>query len=300
MRNQPGWLATQIQADWPQQYHQILAAYCERPPLSIRVNLSRISRADYLDLLAKANIDGHALPHAPGAVRVTNPQPIAKLPGFHIGLISAQDQAAQLAAELVEPNPGERILDACAAPGGKACHCLEKTGGNLHLTAIDNDPARLDLVTQNLQRQQYQAELICADAADPEAWWDSVSFDKVLLDAPCSASGVIRRQPDIKLHRTAQDLTNLAALQFKILGGVWQTLRPDGCLIYVTCSIFECENDAVIEKFVRHCNDCEVDKIDSNWGRATSYGRQILPGDDDMDGFYFARLRKKKPAGISN
>ena len=299
-RNQPEWLLSRIQHDWPEQYAQVLPAYCERPPLSIRVNLSRISRSDYLDLLAQVDIDGRALPHAPGAVRITNPLPLAELPGFDGGLISAQDEAAQLAAELVEPNPGERILDACAAPGGKACHCLEKTAGNLHLTALDNDPTRLELVSQNLHRQQYQAELICGDAAEPAAWWNGVGFDKVLLDAPCSASGVIRRHPDIKLHRSPNDLTVLAALQFKILCGVWQTLRTGGWLIYATCSIFECENDAVIEKFAQHCDDCEVDKIDSNWGQATAFGRQILPGDDDMDGFYFARLHKKPVADASN
>ena len=298
--NQPPWLKTKIQTDWPQQCQPVLAAYCQRPPLSVRVNLSRISRVDYLELLADADIEACALAHAPSAVRIKNPQPMMTLPGFDKGLISAQDQAAQLAIDLLDPRPGERILDACAAPGGKTCHCLEKADGDLTLIALDNEQERLDLVAQNLARQQYEARLICADAADLNNWWDGVSFDKVLLDAPCSASGVIRRHPDIKLHRTPNDIEALADLQFKILDGLWLTLRPGGCLLYVTCSIFKCENDEVIERFRAQRDDCEVAKIPVSWGRTTTHGRQILPGDDDMDGFYFAHLRKKTVINESN
>ena len=294
-RSQPTWLLEQLKSDWPQHARQLLAAYTQRPPFSVRVNLSRTSRGDYLQLLSAADIEAKILPHTQGGVHITHPVAMTSLPGFANGLVSAQDQAAQIAAELLAPAPHERILDACAAPGGKACHCLESTGGKSQLLALDNDSSRLELVAQNLERLGFQAQLVCADASTPDAWWDGHAFDKILVDAPCSASGVMRRHPDIKLHRQASDLAALATLQHKILRALWPTLKPGGSLLYVTCSIFKCENDDVINRFIQQSKDCEVLSIDAEWGRATSFGRQILPGDDDMDGFFYAHLYKRLP-----
>ena len=299
-RNQAPWFVKELQQDWPDHYQEILTAYNARPPLTIRVNVSHIARQDYLKTLADAQVDARALPHANGAVQIYEPRPMTSLPGFADGLVSAQDQAAQLAASILAPEPGERILDACAAPGGKTCHCLEITNGGIDLTAIDNVRARLDLVEQNLSRQKYQAKLICDDASEPAAWWDKNHFDRILLDAPCSASGVIRRHPDIKLHRRQEDLASLSNLQSGILNGLWQTLKPGGTLLYVTCSVFKCENDGVIGAFAEQHSDCKILDITRAWGHATCYGRQVLPGDDDMDGFYFAHLRKINHASESN
>jgi 16S rRNA (cytosine967-C5)-methyltransferase len=214
------------------------------------------------------------------------------LPGFNEGLVSVQDTAAQLAAELLEVQAGHRVLDICAAPGGKAAHILESHPQIKELIAVDIDESRMRRVTENFQRLGLQATLIVGDASNPEAWWDGKPFNRILLDAPCSASGVIRRHPDIKLLRRPEDILALQLLQKKILNAVWPLLVPGGVMLYATCSVFKQENELQIQAFLAEHADAVEIPIVSNWGFARTHGRQIMTGESAMDGFYYARLRK--------
>ncbi|MGZ8164776.1 MAG: 16S rRNA (cytosine(967)-C(5))-methyltransferase RsmB [Methylobacter sp.] len=288
----PDWLIEQIEQDWPQQ-----AAYCllennRQPPMALRVNLAQTSREQYLHTLALQGIAAVAVSFCPSAIIPDKPVAVELLPGFDQGLISVQDTAAQLAAVLLDVQPGHRVLDVCAAPGGKTAHILENQPQLEELVAVDIDESRMQRVNENLKRLKLHANLVAGDAAKPEDWWDGKPFDRILLDAPCSASGVIRRHPDIKLLRRPEDIKPLQVLQKNILQAVWPLLAAGGVLLYATCSILKQENEQQIQAFLTEHNDAAEWPIDVGWGSARQYGRQILTGESAMDGFYYARLRK--------
>ncbi len=289
----PQWLLAQLRRDWPDDWEAIAIANNERAPMTLRVNLTRLSRSAYLDRLRGAHLAAREVSFTAAGVCLEAPTVVAQLPGFQDGDVSVQDAAAQLAAELLDIRPGLRILDACAAPGGKTAHILERGDNRVTVIAIDMDMSRLARVAENLERLGLNAKLICADAGDPESWWDEVQFDRVLLDAPCSASGVIRRHPDIKLLRRPGDLEQLAEQQERLLDRLWPLLASGGILLYATCSVFRLENAGCVARFLARHNDAFEDRIAARWGRVMQYGRQILPGENGMDGFYYACLVKR-------
>ena len=289
---QPRWLLEEMQRDWPGHWEQILLHSNERPPMDVRVNSGRCTRAQYVQELSAAGIDSHNSPLAESGVRLATPVNVQDLPGFERGLVTVQDGAAQLAAPLLDPQAGERVLDACAAPGGKATHILEYCPGISGLVAVDRGADRVALLATSLRRLQLSATIIDADARTPTQWWDGRSFDCILLDAPCSATGVIRRHPDIKVLRQAEQLPKLEQLQAALLDALWPLLTPGGRLLYVTCSLLHRENDRQIEKFSSKHKDVRVLPISAAWGTATNCGRQTLPSLDDADGFYYALLER--------
>ncbi len=258
----------------------------------LRVNRRRQTRDQYLARLAQAGIAAKAMPLTDTAVLMDMPVAVSELPGFSQGDVSVQDAAAQFAAVLLDAQPGERVLDACAAPGGKTGHLLEHTPGLAELVALDQEPARVALIEDNLARLGLGAKIITGDAANPANWWDGRPFDRILADVPCSATGVIRRHPDIKLRRRPEDLPKLVTTQARLLEGLWPLLKPGGKLLYVTCSILAVENEKQLSAFlVRHPEAREV-MLPMSAGRARAVGRQILPGEAGMDGFYYACIRK--------
>jgi 16S rRNA (cytosine967-C5)-methyltransferase len=286
------WLLEAIRKDWPEDWQSILEANNTQPPLWIRVNTQCASLADVEASLLQAGFSTSRSPHADEALLVSPAAPVDALPGFREGHFSIQDAAAQLAAGLLEVAPGMRVLDACAAPGGKTCHLLEQYPG-LALTAIDLYPNRLQRVQENLDRLHLQCRLLAADAADTQAWWDGVAFDRILLDAPCTATGVIRRHPEIRHLRNASQVQEAVALQARLLRQLWPLLAPGGMLLYATCSLFHDENSNQARHFLAGHPDAEELAIGAAWGRAQAHGRQVLPGEHEMDGFYYARLRKR-------
>ncbi|MFZ2171842.1 MAG: 16S rRNA (cytosine(967)-C(5))-methyltransferase RsmB [Methylococcaceae bacterium] len=288
----PDWLIKQIEQDWPQQAQKILLENNRQPPMALRVNLARICRDSYLQQLNDQGIEAVAVDFCPSAIILDKPVAVDLLPGFTEGLVSVQDTAAQLAAGLLAVQPGHRVLDVCAAPGGKAVHILEHQPQLKELVAVDIDESRMRRVTENLGRSRVAATLVVGDAANPQDWWDDQLFDRILLDAPCSALGVIRRHPDIKLLRRAEDIKPLQALQKKILHAVWPLLAPGGVMLYATCSILKQENEQQIDAFLAEHPDAVEFPIDAAWGFAGSHGRQIMTGESAMDGFYYARLGK--------
>lgn len=290
--NHPYWLIEQLQANWPEQYRQILNANDQPPPMALRVNLRQNSRDDYLRQLNLQGISAQPAPHCPTALLLDEPLNVEQLPGFSEGRVSVQDVAAQLAAGLLDAQPGERILDICAAPGGKTAAILERQPALQSLLAIDIDDNRLQRVTDNLQRLQLRAEVLAADAAKPQDWADGRQFERILLDAPCSGFGVIRRHPDIKLLRRASDIAALRELQASILDAAWDLLVPGGTLLYATCSVLKQENELQIGDFLSRHPDAAELAIEADWGMPRPYGRQILTGDCQMDGFYYAKLGK--------
>lgn len=292
----PRWLLDLFKTSWPAEWERIARAGNERPPMTLRVNLRRGGRDEYLRELAAAGIVASVPPHGAAAVMLEQPLDVERLPGFCDGRVSVQDAAAQLAAEVLAARPGERVLDACAAPGGKTAHILELQPGLATLVAVDRDPGRLQRVRDNLERLGLAATLLCADAAVPETWWDGQTFDRILLDAPCTGTGVLRRHPDIKRLRRAADIASLAAQQERLLEAAWHLLRPGGMLLYSTCSIIHGENDGQIARFLHRHADARERRLEARWGRALPAGRQILPGEDGMDGFYYACLDKLPPA----
>ena len=287
----PAWLLENIQTDWPDDWCAIAQASAAHPPMSLRVNTRRLSRADYLQQLHDAGIGAREALHTAAGLVLDAPIEVERLPGFAAGLVSVQDAAAQLAVPLIGLAPGQRVLDVCAAPGGKTCHILE-TEPRVRLLALDVDRERLARVQDNLQRLALRAELIAADATQPQSWWDGTPFDRILLDAPCSAIGVLRRHPDIKVLRGARDVETLAAGQRRLLDALWPLLASGGMLLYVTCSILARENARQIAGFLVGHDDARERPIDAAWGRSCTCGRQILPGEDGMDGFYYACLIK--------
>lgn len=289
----PDWLIKQIGRDWHEQAQQILQANNQQAPMVLRVNLARIDRAQYLERLAGLDIAAAAVAECPSAVALEQPVPVEQLPGFAEGWVSVQDTAAQLAAGLLNVEAGQRVLDVCAAPGGKAAHILEMQPQLSELVAVDIDEIRLQRVRDNFQRLNLNAQLIVGDAARPGDWWDGKPFDRILLDAPCSAVGVIRRHPDIKLLRRPDDIAHLQTLQQDILEAIWPLLAAGGVLLYATCSVFKQENERQIEAFLDEHPDAVEWPIEACWGEARKAGRQILTGQAGMDGFYYARIRKQ-------
>jgi 16S rRNA (cytosine967-C5)-methyltransferase len=291
----PPWLAEEIGRDWPDQAIAILQHNNEPPPLALRVNPARGSRDAYLERLAQAGIAASPSEFCESAVIVANPVPVDRLPGFADGSVSVQDSAAQFAAPLLDLRAGQRVLDLCAAPGGKTLHILETCPEIEELVAVDIVPERVRKIRENLARAARQATLLAADATRPETWWDGRPFDRILVDAPCSATGVIRRHPDIKLLRKPEDLADLPGLQALILEAAWRMLAPGGLMVYATCSILRRENEARIAEFLAAHPDAREIPIDAPWGTPVGHGRQILTGESGMDGFFYARLEKSRP-----
>lgn len=292
--NHPDWLINQIKQDWPNDWLELLKNNDAHPPMSLRINQRKISREDYLKKLSINKIE--AFPHqdSPVGIILEKPCPVDELPGFKLGEISVQDEAAQLVIPLLELAPNQRLLDACCAPGGKLCHILEHT--NLkQCIGVDQDSKRLKLVKDNLARLNLEATLINADLLKPKTWWDGVLFDRILLDAPCSATGVIRRHPDIKILRKDSDLLKIISLQRSLLENLWPLLAPNGLLVYVTCSILLAENELQITEFIKNRPDCVIKKETISWGRFTGHGWQILTGEYNRDGFFYSVLQKKLP-----
>jgi 16S rRNA (cytosine967-C5)-methyltransferase len=297
VHDHPQWLIDAIQHDWHGHGDAILAANNARAPMWLRVDASRATAAEYVQQLAEAGIAADTFDAIDGAVKLAEPVPVTNLPGFAEGLVSVQDAAAQLAAPWLLQGGGGRVLDACAAPGGKSGHLLELGGAAIDLTCVDRDPERLRSVEDNLRRLGRSATLVCGDASTPQDWWDGSTFDAILLDAPCSATGVIRRHPDIKLLRRAADIAPLAGLQRSLLDRAWELLAPGGRLLYVTCSVLAAENDGVLRPFLVATPDArENDALQNNNIRDVmqrkACGYQVLPGTADMDGFYYACLEK--------
>jgi len=288
----PAWLIGRFGADWPQDRDALLAANNARPPFSLRVNAQRLTRTEYLGILAEQSLAAVPLANTSHGIVLERPLPVEELPGFSQGAVSVQDGAAQLAAGLLGLEPGQRVLDACAAPGGKTAHILETEPELAALTALDIDAGRLERVRENLTRLGLQARLLQGDAGDPGSWWDAKPYDRILLDVPCSATGVIRRHPDIKLLRKPEDIAVLVHRQAKLLDAMWPLLAPGGMLLYCTCSVLVAENSDQLERFLDVQADAGELPIRAPWGRACRFGRQILPGEDGMDGFYFACVRK--------
>ena len=288
----PQWLINRIQKAWPEQAREILTANNLQAPMCLRVNANHCSRDDYLKLLAEKEIQASKTEYSAVGIWLNSPRDVTELPGFEDGWVSVQDESAQLAASLLDVQPDHVVLDACCAPGGKTCHILESEPKLAALTAIDLEASRLERCKDNLQRLNLQANLIAADVGAIEEWWDNNPFDRILLDAPCSASGVIRRHPDIKLLRKDTDIDNLSKIQTELLEKVWKTLRKGSMLIYATCSVLPQENDQVVAKFLATNNDASVVKIEADWGKATDFGRQIFPSAKGGDGFYYSRLQK--------
>ena len=288
----PDWWVKRLQQDWPQDWQHILEAGNQRPPMVLRVNVSRTDSSAYLQQLKQAGIEAELSPFPDTAIRLEKPVGVDCLPGFYDGLVSVQDGAAQLSASLLNLESGQRVLDACAAPGGKTGHILETVPDLRAVVAIDSDERRLVKVAENLQRLRFNGELLAADAGDPESWWDGEPFDRILLDAPCSASGVVRRHPDIKLLRQAGDLQALSQQQQRLLDALWPLLASGGILLYVTCSVFKQENSDALRLFLDRHHDAAELPLRVQWGKVLPVGCQLLPGEQGMDGFYFARLTK--------
>jgi 16S rRNA (cytosine967-C5)-methyltransferase len=290
----PGWLRARLARDWPGEDAAIVAAHATAPPLWLRVNRRRSDRDAYAQRLADAGLAAVPDGDATDALRLDTPVPVATLPGFADGDASIQDASAQAVADALAPRRGARVLDACAAPGGKTAHLLERDA-DAHVTAIDIDPSRLAQVEETLRRLHLRerARLVAADAADLDAWWDGATFDAVLLDAPCSATGIVRRQPDVVLHRRERDLAALAALQARLLDASWRTLAPGGVLVYATCSVLRDENERQVDAFLARTPDAQAEPLDARFGRESGVGRQVLPGERGRDGFFYARLRKR-------
>lgn len=290
--SQAPWLSARWKKDWPNDYQNLAQANQAHPPFVLRVNQQKISPQDYLLALKEANITATPLVHAKEGIVVSEELSVQDLPGFFEGWVSVQDGSAQLAAELLQLDKALRVLDACAAPGGKTAHILEREPLLQEVVAIEKEPKRMGLLKSTLDRLQLSANLICADAGDTQSWWDNKCFDRILLDAPCSATGVIRRHPDIKLHRQESDVNQLTTVQSTLLAQLWPLLKPGGILLYATCSTLAVENVQQMTHFLSTHHDAKELPIDAKWGIAQAVGRQILPGQDGMDGFYYARLIK--------
>lgn len=286
----PAWLVRSIEAERGDSTEAILAAGNQPPPLWLRVNRRRISREDYLGRLTAEGLEARISDGMADALVLTDRVAVSRLPGFADGLVSIQDGAAQLAVDYLDLSDGQRVLDACAAPGGKSAHILERH--DVDLTALDIDPERLARVGSGLERLGLAARLVEGDAARPDDWWDGHRFDRILIDAPCSATGVIRRHPDIRWLRRPGDLQRLVATQREIIDALWPLLKPGGILVYATCSFMKAENDEQARAFLeRHADARGIDNTDMP-GRPAEPGRQILPGEHGCDGFYYLAARR--------
>jgi 16S rRNA (cytosine967-C5)-methyltransferase len=295
----PAWLLARLKEIYPDHWQAIAVANNTRPPLCLRVHGGKISRAAYFDQLTQAGIAARPVPDVDSALILDSPVPVETLPGFRNGEVSVQDAAAQLAAVLLDVRPGVRVLDACAAPGGKAAHILERVP-QASLVALDLDAQRLGRIRENFARLGLAGAVLQGDATDPSDWWDGIPFDCILLDAPCSATGVIRRHPDIRLHRTPADIKRLAATQARLLDALWPLLGVGGKLLYVTCSILPEENAEQVAAFHARHPDALAQTLAhpalERYAQRAGTGYQILPGAGDLDGFFYARVTKKPAA----
>lgn len=289
----PEWFVQRVQKAWPLHWQTILLANDRHPPMSLRVNTQQTSVEHYLTLLEHAGISAEPHPAAPEALILNTPCDVHILPGFDIGLCSVQDVAAQLSASLLDLKPHLRVLDACCAPGGKTCHILETEPHLKACVAVDIEAKRLIRVEENLKRLKLNATCLTGDAAHPESWWDGILFDRILLDAPCSATGVIRRNPDIKHLRTEAEIRDITNIQRHLLDTLWPLLAPGGRLVYATCSIMPEENEQQLADFMKRHSDGVSYHPPQTWGHATEHGWQILPGEQQMDGFFYGVLEKK-------
>ena len=288
----PRWLQKSLKAFWPQQWEAICAANNAHPPMILRVNRRHKTRDQYLQLLAESDVQAQPCMYSRDGIVLAEACDVRNLPGFAEGWISVQDEAAQLAADLLDLAPGQRVLDACCAPGGKTCHILEAEPQLAGVVAVDLEAKRLVRVRENLERLGLSAELIAADGRDTATWWDGKPFQRILLDAPCSATGVIRRHPDIKLTRQPDDIAALASLQGELLDAMWQTLEVGGILLYATCSTLPTENTEVIEAFLARTPGARELDIAGQFGIKQPHGRQLLAQEGGHDGFYYAKLIK--------
>jgi len=288
----PDWLLQRLQHAWPEHLEQIALAMLQAPPMTLRVNPMCYSRTDWLRLAAEQGLLAEPSPLSDSGIILQQAMEVTQLPGFTRGAVSVQDSGAQLAALLLEPAGGEVILDACSAPGGKTGHLLELCEDKLELLAVDISARRLSRVEENMQRIGVHARLLAADLADVQRCQQLGMFDRILLDAPCSATGVIRRHPDIRILRHEDDIAPLVSLQRQLLENCWQQLKPGGRLLYVTCSLLPEENDVQIESFVARHQEAAVVAINTTYGHPQAFGCQWLPGDGDWDGFYYASLEK--------
>jgi 16S rRNA (cytosine967-C5)-methyltransferase len=294
----PIWLADRLRADWPVRWTQLLAAGDVQAPMWLRVNPRHATAEEYLQELRTSGIGARAQHRVPQALMLDSPCDVHELPGFAEGWVSVQDLAAQCVAFPLQLAAGQRVLDACAAPGGKTALMAEREPDLARLVAVDIDSKRLARVQENLARGNLRAELIAADAGAPGAWWDGVPFDRILLDAPCSALGVIRRHPDIRLRKSPSEIDKLPFVQARLLASAWAMLAPGGRLVYVTCTVTRSENRDVIAAFLQGTPDASIVPAEAwdHWpgfGEADDFGRQILPGEAGADGFYYAALTKQ-------
>lgn len=289
--NHPEWLWGMLNKSWPEQSRTIVAANDEHPPFTLRVNINKMARDEYLELLADVGMQASATTFSPYGVTLSTPCDPRELPGFDQGLVSVQDEAAQLAPDLLSLAPQLRVLDACAAPGGKTGHLLEREA-SLHVTAIDIEQRRLTRVRENLDRLGVSADIRVGDGTEPSGWWNGELYDRILLDAPCSATGILRRHPDIKVLRQPDDIARLSELQGRLLDSLWPLLKPDGILVYATCSVLPRENTRVVSAFCARTPSASLLPIDAEWGIDQPAGRQLLPVTGGHDGFYYARLMK--------
>lgn len=285
--NFPDWWLQRLQKAYPQDWQTIATTLNSHPPMTLRVNPRHISTQEYARLLEQAGHASHQT--GPWALTLDRPVPVGELPHFFEGWVSIQDLGAQWAAPLLDCADGMQVLDACAAPGGKTAHLLERH--DLHLTALDSDARRLAQVTDTLGRLGLKAEICQADAGNPAAWWDGTPFDRILLDAPCTASGVVRRHPDGKWLKRAEDMQHLAKEQARLLDALWPLLKPGGKMLYVTCSLFPGENEEQISAFLSRHPDARTEPISIPGHGVGKNSCQLLPG-PETDGFFYARLHK--------
>jgi len=293
--NLPSWLYDQIQQDWQTQADKIITETHQRAPLMLRVNPLKTTRDDYQQLLQKAEFEFDLHDQLDSAIKLKRSMDVTSLPGYDQGLFSVQDAAAQCAANILDPQPGEKILDACAAPGGKSAHILELSNQDCQLVAIDNQANRLQRLEENLQRLGLQAEVRLGDAIETKDWLssDDEQFNRILCDVPCSATGIIRRHPDIALHRTSKDVRKLNQIQWRILKSLWQLLKPGGIMVYSTCSILKSENETMVANFLKQQPEASLIPFTLGNGAIAKEGLwQIFPGEMDMDGFFYAKLKK--------
>ncbi len=290
----PQWMLELWQKAFPQHWQTICKANNERPPMALRINLARIEKEAYCALLTENNIAFHDEPSIPSAVILDKAMSVESLPGFNEGLVSVQDCGAQILISLLDLKPELNILDACSAPGGKLLHILESADPSVKVTAVEIDPNRVLKIKDNLQRLQYKnrVKLITADILNTKAWSEGECYDRIIADVPCSATGVIRRHPDIKLLRQEEDIDEFAATQYEILETLWLALKTEGILIYITCSICPQENEELIKQFLIYNPDAQCLPIVAEHGLTLEYGCQFLPGLYAGDGFYYAKLQK--------
>ncbi len=288
--NHPEWMIAKLKNNWPDHWQQILNANNQQAPLTLRVNQKATDRDSYQEQLNQV-IESEKTVHSHAGLRLAESVNVELLLGYKVGAFSVQDEAAQLSAQLLDLQPQQRVLDACAAPGGKLCHILEAEPKLAIADAVELDEKRSKRIEENLQRLRLKANLIIADAATQE-WWSGEQYDRILVDAPCSATGVIRRNPDIKYLRKGEDIHELSKLQFEILENCWSMLKPGGKLLYATCSIFPQENERLVSRFITQNNDVEHLPIEAEWGMEREFGRQLFPQENGHDGFYYALLQK--------